>query len=165
VFVVGYPGSGGNAGEPSETSFVEASKLAYDHLRNAGVASDDIVIYGESIGSGIAVQLAAQVPARALVLEAPMSSAIDVAREHYPILLASFLMKDSFPSVDYIDRIDMPLLVIHGEQDAIIPIHLSRRLLDRAVAPKTLVVVEGAGHNNLSSYAVDGIASEFIESL
>lgn len=90
----------GNAGEPSEPGFHEAAQLAYDHLKSSGVNSEDIVIYGESIGSGVAVQLAARVEAKALVLKAPVSSATDVARVHYP------------------------LLVIHGEKDTIIPLQL-----------------------------------------
>ena len=165
VFILGYPGYGGNAGEPTEPGFHEAAQLAYDYLRSSGVKAQDIVIYGESIGSGVAVQLAARVDAKALVLEAPMSSATDVARVHYPLLVASFFLRDSFQSVDYIDRIDMPLLVIHGEQDKIIPLPLGQKLVEHAVEPKELVVIEGAGHNNLSQYATGSIAREFIESL
>jgi hypothetical protein len=165
VFVLGYPGYGGNAGEPSEPGFHEASQLAYDYLRASGFEADDIVIYGESIGSGVAVQLAARVDAKGLILEAPMSSAVAVAREHYALLVATFFLRDSYRSEDYIDRIDMPLLVIHGEKDAIIPLGLGRELVERAVEPKKLVVIEGAGHNNLSEYSAGRIAREFIESL
>ena len=165
VFVLGYPGFGGNAGQPSESGFHEASQMAYDYLRASGIESDDIVIYGESIGSGVAVQLAARVHAKGLILEAPMSSAVDVARVHYPMLLASFFLRDSYQSVDHIERIDMPLLVIHGEKDAIIPIQLGQKLVDRALEPKMLVVIEGAGHNNLSEYSTNRVAREFIESL
>ena len=165
VFVLGYPGYGGNAGEPSEPAFHEASQLAYDYLRASGIEADDIVIYGESIGSGVAVQLAARVDAKGLILEAPMSSAVAVAREHYALLVATFFLRDSYRSEDYIDHIDMPLLVIHGEKDAIIPLGLGRELVERAVEPKELVVIEGAGHNNLSEYSTGGIARAFIESL
>jgi len=165
VFILGYPGYGGNAGEPSEQAFHEAAQLAYDYLRTSGVEAQDIVIYGESIGSGVAVQLAARVDAKALVLEAPMSSATDVARVHYPLLVASFFLRDSFQSVEHIRRIDMPLLVIHGEKDTIIPLQLGEKLVEHAVEPKKLVVIEGAGHNNLSQYATGRIAREFIESL
>ena len=94
-----------------------------------------------------------------------LSSATDVARVHYPLLVASFFLRDSFQSVDYIDRIDMPLLVMHGEQDKIIPLPLGQKLVEHAVEPKELVVIEGAGHNNLSQYATGSIAREFIESL
>ena len=165
VFILGYPGYGGNAGEPSEPGFHEAAQLAYDYLRTSGVESQDIVIYGESIGSGVAVQLAARVDAKALVLEAPMSSATDVARVHYPLLVASFFLRDSFQSVEHIGRIDMPLLVIHGEKDRIIPLELGQKLVEHAAEPKKLVVIERAGHNNLSQYATGSIARDFVESL
>lgn len=165
VFVLGYPGYGGNAGEPSEPGLHEAAQLAYDYLRESGIDFGDIVIYGESIGSGVAVQLAARVDAKGLVLEAPMSSAVAVAREHYPLLVAAFFLRDSYRSEDYIERIDMPLLVIHGKMDAIIPLRLGQELVDRATEPKKLVVIEGAGHNNLSDYSTRRIVREFIESL
>lgn len=165
VFVLGYPGYGGNPGEPSESGFREASQQAYDYLRASGIEPSDIVIYGESIGSGVAVQLAAKVPAKGLVLEAPMSSAIDVAREHYPLLLAGFILRDSYRSVEYIGKIDMPLLVIHGDKDVVIPLHLGEKLIARALEPKTLIVIEGAGHNNLSSYSTSSIVGDFIDTL
>ena len=165
VFMLGYPGYGGSDGRPSEQAFVEGARLAYQFLRDKGLEPDDIVIFGESIGSSVAVQLAATVDAKGLVLEAPMSSAVDVAREHYPWLLAAFLMRDSYRSIDYIERIDMPMLVIHGEEDRIIPMKLGQRLFDRAREPKKFVGIPGAGHNDLHLYSTDAIAAEFIDAL
>lgn len=165
VFVLGYPGYGGNDGNPSESSFREGSLLSYEYLRSSGVASGDIVIYGESIGSGVAVQLAASVNARGLILEAPMSSTIDVAREHYPFLLIRLLLKDTFKSIDYIEHIDMPLLVMHGDSDQVIPIKFGRKLFEKAREPKTFIELKGAGHNDLQLHSVDNLAREFIDSL
>ena len=165
AFVLGYPGYGGSGGKPTEASMIEAAQLAYDYMIDAGINANDIIIWGESIGTGVAVQLAANVEAKALILEAPMSSAVDVAAEHYPIMLARYFMKDKFMSVDHIDEIGMPLLVMHGDRDRIIPVELGRKLVESAVEPKTLVVLEGAGHNNLYQYSTNRIAREFIESL
>ena len=165
VFMLGYPGYGGSDGRPSERAFLEGAQIAYQHLRDEGIEPDDIIIYGESIGGGVAVQLASKVGAKGLVLEAPMSSAADVAQEHYPWLLAGLLIKDAYPSIDYIDRIDMPLLVMHGEEDRIIPIGLGRRLFEEALDPKTFVNIPGAGHNDLHLYSTDEIAGEFIDAL
>ena len=165
MFVLGYPGYGGSDGRPSERAFLEAARDAYEYLLGEGLGSDDIVIYGESIGSGVAVRLAAEVGAKGLVLEAPLSSAVDVAREHYPWLLAGLLMKDTYRSVDHIDRIDMPLLVVHGENDRIIPIELGLRLFERAQYPKSFVRIPGAGHNDLYLHATDEIAGDFIKAL
>jgi len=163
--MLGYPGYGGNAGEPSELSFGNASKLAYQYLLSAGVQADDIVIYGESIGSGVAVPLAANVAAKGLILEAPFSSAVDAARHHYPFFLVGLLLKDSYESVDHIAAIGMPLLVMHGSEDRIIPVELGRKLYERARLPKTFVELEGAGHNDLQMLSVDQIAREFIEDI
>ena len=165
VFMLGYPGYGGNDGNPSEESFREASLLSYEYLRDIGIDPDDIVIYGESIGSGVAVQLAATVQAKALILEAPMSSAIDVAREHYPYLLVTLLLRDRFQSIDYVDGIGMPLLVMHGDSDAIIPIRSGQKLFNQASEPKTFVSLKGAGHNDLQLFSVAEVAREFIDSL
>ena len=94
-----------------------------------------------------------------------MASAVAVAREHYPRLLTPFILKDKYLSIDFIDRIDMPLLVIHGGRDAIIPPRMGQELVDRAAEPKKLVVIEGAGHNDLNMFAAGSIARDFIESL
>ena len=165
VFVLGYPGYGGNDGEPSEASFLEGALLSYQYLRSQGLAADDIVIYGESIGTGVAVQIAAQVDAKGLILQAPLSSAADVARKHYPYLLADLLIKDSFKSTDHIERIEMPLLVLHGDLDQIIPIELGEKLFQKAREPKSFVTIPGAKHNNLHLYSIDTIARDFIESI
>ncbi len=165
IFMLGYPGYGGSDGRPSERAFLEGATLAYEYLQGQGLESDDIVIYGESIGSSIAIQLAASVGAKGLVLEAPMSSAADVARVHYPWLLAGLLIKDSYRSIDHIDKIDMPMLVMHGENDRIIPIELGRKLFDAALDPKTFVGLPGAGHNDLYLHSTDEIAADFINQL
>lgn len=165
MFMLGYPGYGGSDGRPSEHAFLDAARLAYEYLRGEGLEPDDIVIYGESIGSGVAVQLAATVGAKGLVLEAPMSSAVDVAREHYPWLLVGLLMKDTYRSVDHIDRIDMPVLVMHGENDSIVPIKYGQMLFEQAPDPKTFVPIPDAGHNDLHLHPTDDIAADFINAL
>ena len=165
VFVLGYPGYGGNAGAPSEVAFLEAALLSYQYLRSLGLAASDIVIYGESIGSGVAVQRAAQVDAKGLVLEAPMSSIADVARAHYPYLLVDLLIKDSYKSIDHIERIGMPLLVLHGNADRIIPIEFGKRLFDKAKDPKSFITLRGASHNDLHLFSTDKLAQGFVESI
>ncbi len=165
IFMLGYPGYGGSEGRPSEQAFLEGANLAYQYLRNEGLEPEDIIIYGESIGSGVAVQLATSVGAKALVLEAPMSSAADVAREHYPWLLTGLLMKDSYRSIDYIGDIDMPMLVMHGEDDRIVPIELGEKLFEAAPDPKTFVGLPNAGHNDLYLHSTDEIAADFINRL
>ena len=163
LFMLGYPGYGGSDGRPSEASFTSAARNAYEYLIDRGVAPDDIVIYGESIGSGVAVQLAATVEARALILEAPMSSATDVAGIHYPYLPVKALIRDSWSSVEHIDKVDMPVLAIHGTRDRIIPISSGRKLIDSANEPKKFVPIEGASHNDLTMYPIVDLVRDFLE--
>ncbi len=162
VFMLGYPGYGGSEGGPSEEAFNDAAQLAYDYLQSDGVSADDIVIYGESIGTGVAVTLASRNAARALVLEAPMSSAVRVAEAHYPYLPVRLLMLDPFDSIERIDRIDMPLLIVHGDEDRIIGIENGRRLFERALQPKAFYQVRGAGHNDLSDFPILEEVEKFI---
>ena len=164
LFMLGYPGYGGSEGSPSERAFDEAAQLAYDFLRADGVAADDIVIYGESIGTGVAVTLAARNPARALVLEAPMSSATDVAAALYPYLPVRLLIRDPFESIERIGHVGMPLLIVHGDKDRIIGIEHGRRLFERASEPKVFYRVSGAGHNNLGDFPVLEEVEKFISS-
>ncbi len=165
MFMLGYPGYGGSGGSPSEAALHEAGRFAYDWLLEAGVAARDIVIYGESIGSGVGVQLAARVEAAALVLEAPMSSAADVAAEHYSFLPVRYLLRDTFESTKHVSRADMPLLIIHGDADTIIPIKYGEKLFDAANEPKQFVRLQGAGHNNLDRFDAQKIAVQFIRGL
>jgi pimeloyl-ACP methyl ester carboxylesterase len=162
LFMLGYPGYGGSGGSPSEDSFREASQLAYDYLKAQGVSANEIVVYGQSIGTGVAVQLASQNPAKALVLEAPMESALSVAKKHYPYLPVGLLLKDKFLSVDLIDKINMPLLIVHGDTDYIIGIENGQKLYASAAEPKAFFRVNGAGHNNLSQYPILEVIKEYV---
>ena len=165
LLMVGYPGYGGGGGSPSEASFIAAAQRAYQWLLSAGVSPENIVIYGESIGTGVGVQLAATVEAKALILEAPMSSIADVAAELYPFLPVRALVRDRFESQEYIADVDMPLLIIHGDADTIIPIRFGEKLFELAAEPKQFVRLNGAGHNNLSNYNTVGIAANFLEAI
>ena len=163
VFMLGYPGYGGSDGRPSEPAFVEAAKLALAHLDARGIAREDLVVYGESLGSAVAVQLCANQPIRALILESPMSSIQEIAQLHYPFLPVSLLLKDRFLSIDYIADVRAPLLVIHGSADDVIPIQSGRRLFERANEPKTFHTVEGGGHNDLFDFPVVDVINAFLD--
>ncbi len=165
VLMLGYPGYGGSEGEPSENGFAEAAQLAYDFLRDEGLSAEQVVIYGQSIGTGVAVTLASENPAKALILEAPMMSAKAVAQQHYPYLPVSLMLKDPFLSMDRIDKIGMPLLIIHGDQDQIIPVAHGRALYEKAVTPKTFHPMQGAGHNDLSAFPVLKVTEEYLLTL
>jgi uncharacterized protein len=149
VFLTGYRGYGGNPGSPTETGLFRDGRAVLDTLAGRDVEGEDIVLFGESLGSGVAVRMAAERPVGAVVLIAPFTSAVDVAARHYPIFPVRLLMKDRFDNIDHIADIDAPLLIIQGDNDTIIDPAQGRRLYDAAREPKTIVTIPGAGHNDI----------------
>ena len=163
VFLLGYPGYGGNAGDPSEANFVAAAGLAYDFLQQQHVSAANLVIYGTSLGSAVAVQLSAREDAAALILEAPMSSVRDIAASLYPIFPVSLLLRDPFLSREHIQQVDERLLIIHGDADRVIPLASGRRLFDAANDPKEMHVIAGGGHNDLLNHGLHTLVQDFLE--
>jgi uncharacterized protein len=164
VFGLNYRGYGGSSGSPSETGLIADALTAIDHLESLGVDRTRLVYFGESLGSGVAVQAAVARPPRAVVLEAPFSSAADVAARVYWWLPARLLMKDRFDSLAVVGKVEAPLAVIHGDRDDIVPIDLGRRLLAAANDPKRLFLLAGKGHNTPLEPSVWDEVVEFLES-
>jgi hypothetical protein len=150
VLLFDYRGYGGNPGTPSEAGLILDARAARASLAaRPGVAADRIVYFGESLGSGVAVALAAEYPPAALVLRSPFTSLVDVARVHYPFLPVRLLLRDRFRSDRHIGRVRSPLLVIAGDRDSIIPYTQSRRLFEMAPQDaKRFVSITGADHND-----------------
>ena len=121
---------------------------------------NQIVLYGESLGTGVATALAQRQDVSALILEAPFTSIADVAQHHYFYLPARYLVKDRFDSGQRIRRLKAPLLIIHGERDRIVPWKFGRALFDLAPEPKSFISMPIASHNNLYEF---GTAAEVIE--
>ena len=163
VFLLGYPGYGKSEGSPSEKGLVKAAKRGYEYLIGSGYSPHKIVLYGESLGTAVAVQLAASVDAKALILEAPMASVLEIASNQYPYLPVKYLLKDSFLSIDYIQLLSAPLLIIHGDQDKSIPIASGKRLYKAARSKKYFHTVIGGGHNNLYDFGIEELIQQFIE--
>ncbi len=150
LLAVAYEGYSGSTGHPTEAGLHRDGEAAYAWLAQR-VAAKDIVIEGYSLGTGVAVPLAAGHPVRALVLEAPYTSTVDVGAARMPFLPVRLLMWDRFQSRDWIGRVHAPLLVVHGDQDTTIPIRFGRGLFALASPPKTFVEVPGGTHENLMS--------------
>lgn len=158
---VSYRGFGGSSGSPSEAGLITDAVTVHDWLTSEGAAPKDIMLLGESLGTGVAVQLAALRQVGAVALEAPFTSAADVAARVYWWLPVRLLMKDQFRSVDYIKRVKAPLLIIHGEQDTLVPAELGKQLFALANEPKELVLVPGFGHEVLFEEATWAKEAEF----
>ena len=163
VAFLSWRGYGGSTGSPSEAGLLTDAKAAYDHLRAQGLPPDHIVLVGESLGTGPAVQLAAANPVGAVVLEAPYSAAVDIARTAYPWLPVGLLMKDQFRSREHIAAVRAPILILHGEADRVIPPGFGRRLFDAARDPKTFLSLGPVGHEALFDPATWAAGADFID--
>jgi len=117
VLAAGYPGYGGNPGSPSEEAFYLSAQSQYDWIITQGYKPEQIVIVGQSLGTGVATWLAANNKAAGLILEAAYTGMDDMAQNQFPYLPAKLLIKDRYRSLDRIDQIDMPFSWIHGTDD------------------------------------------------
>lgn len=139
----GYPGSTGSI---SEAGLHRDAEAAYRYLQTQGLPSNKLVIMGESLGTGVAVALAAAHPPAALVLDSPYSSVADVAAAKFWMFPVRLMLWDQFRSDLLIGKITAPVLMIHGSADGIIPLLFAEKLYSLARDPKQFVRVEGAGH-------------------
>lgn len=160
-----YRGYGGNPGSPSETGLLEDGRAAYAFLRSQGIPDSGIVLYGESLGTGVAVQLAAEHPVKAMMLRSPYTSIAEVAAIQLPYLGARWLVRDRFDSLAKIGRNKAPLFVFHGDADSLIPIALGRQLFDAAADPKTWLTVPGTGHNDVQTPEAERAMLDFLAAL
>lgn len=143
-----YRGYSGSTGHPSERGLHIDGRAGYDWLTAHGYEPRDIVIHGFSLGSGVATRLAAERPARALILEAPFTGVDDVAAAKFSPL-ARFVITDSFRSRDYIGDVHMPVLIVHGDRDTVVPFEQGERLFELANEPKQFVRMPGSDHATL----------------
>ena len=141
LLLVGYRGYGGNPGTPTEENLIKDGEAGLRFLESTGVITDQVVLYGESLGTGVATALAQRKAVSALILEAPFTSIADVAQHHYFYLPARYLIKDRFDSGERIKRSKAPLLIIHGEKDRVVPWKFGRALFDLAPEPKSFLSI------------------------
>jgi uncharacterized protein len=164
LVALSYRGYAGSTGHPSEQGLLMDAAAAYA-FATARYRSDQIVVWGFSLGTGVAVALAADHPIGKLILEAPYTSTADVAST-LPMMRAvpvRWLMRDQFASDRRIARVTVPLLVMHGDRDPVIPIALGERLFALAHEPKQFVRFSEGGHENLDTYGVLDVAHRFID--
>ena len=158
LFIFDYQGYGRSSGVPSEAATRADARAALAYLRaRPELDPRGIAYYGESLGSAVAVDLAADEPPLALVLNAPFASIRDMARHHYGLLGPLLgLVRTRYDSAARIGEVRAPLLVVHGERDVVVPVEQGRRLFDAANQPKRLLTVPRAGHNDLVGVAGAG---------
>jgi len=161
-FIYAYRSYAGSSGHPSEKALNSDARLAYDHLLKQGVEPENIVLFGESLGTSLAIQLAASVKAGAVILESPFTSAVNVGALRYPFLPVRVLMKDPYHSDQYIGKVAAPVLVIHGGRDGIVPLNMGKKIFELANEPKEFILLSLAGHNNHDQFGLMAKVQAFI---
>ncbi|HEX5775919.1 MAG TPA: alpha/beta hydrolase [Caulobacteraceae bacterium] len=158
---IGYRGYAGSTGHPTEAGLHEDARTAYRWLA-ARYPPERIVVHGYSLGSGVAVRLAAEKPVRAVVLETPFTSAADVAAWRAPLLPMRLLMRDRFESSRWIGQVKAPILIVHGDRDSVIPFAMGEKLYQLAPEPKQFVRMRGSDHNTLTRDGLYGHVWNFL---
>ena len=161
LVAVDYRGYGGSSGRPTEAGLLVDAETAYGFAA-AHYPAARIALWGESLGTGVAVALAAERPIGRLVLEAPFTSAVDLAARRYPFVPVRWLMKDQFRSDLRIAAVAAPLLVLHGARDTIVPIEYGERLFGLAREPKRFVRFAQGEHEYLDRFGALAAVETFL---
>jgi fermentation-respiration switch protein FrsA (DUF1100 family) len=148
LLAVSYRGYGGSTGGPTEEGLHLDARAAYGAAAER-FGAGRLIGYGESLGSGVVLKLAAEAPLQAVILEAPYLSAAAVAQGIYPYVPVRWLMKDQFRSDEVVGRVRSPLLVLHGERDGVVPFEQGQALFALANEPKRFVRFPAGGHEDL----------------
>ncbi len=168
TFAVGYRGYGLSSGTPSEQGFYIDAKTAYDYLVNdRRIPPSHIVVFGYSLGSAVATELATRIDAGGLILEGAFTSLPDAGGAQYPFLPTNLMMKNRFNSIDKMEHVAGPKLFLHATNDEVIPFPLGKELFEAASEPKTFLETRG-GHNTAhteDSAKFYGAITQFIESV
>jgi len=164
LIALSYRGYAGSSGQPSEHGLLLDAAATYAFAASRYEAGR-MIAWGYSLGTGVAVALAAEHPFGGLILEAPYTSITDVAAAAFPFLPVRLLLKDRFASDARIQRVTAPLLIMHGTEDATVPITFGERLFGLAHEPKRFVRLVGGRHDNLDNFGATETARQFIGGL
>lgn len=154
LFMVDYRGYGKSEGAPSEDGIYADGQGAYDYLMSRGVEPQNLIVFGRSLGSSVAVYVASNNKCAGVILESAFTNMADMARVHFPIIPGMGGFKHKFNSTDRIRSISAPILFTHGDEDELVPYDLGRRLYEAASAKKEFYTIRGAHHND--TYFVGG---------
>jgi len=161
VLIMDYRTYGKSTGKLSQQGFYDDAEYCYNYVLGL-YSEEDIVVYGRSLGTGIATYLASKHQPKQLILETPYFSILDVAKQRFPFLPVTALLRYEFRSNEFITKVKCPITMFHGTDDSIIPFSSAQKL--NSVAPKdstSFITIDGGGHNNLISYDLykEGILS------
>ena len=136
ILLISWRGFSGNEGYPTEKNLYEDAEAAIKWLNKKKVSNSQIILYGESLGTGVAVEIASKNNFNSIILESPFTSIENSAKIYYPYLPVSFLLKDRYDSISKIKKINSPILIMHGRKDDIVPFFMGKKLFEKANSPK-----------------------------
>ena len=146
VLIISWRSFSGNLGKPNETNLYGDAKKAVKWLNDKGVKTENIILYGESLGTGVAVEIGQTNKFNSIILESPYTSMIKAAKIYYPYLPVKFLLKDKYESEKKIKNIKTPILIMHGKKDDIVPFYMGKKLFEIANKPKKFLQIEEDDH-------------------
>ena len=144
--IIAWRGFSGNKGKPNEMGLYEDAESAIKWLKMKGVNEKNIILYGESLGTGVAVQVAQNKNYAGVILESPFTSMVNMGKKHYPFFPVSLLLKDKFESYKKINNISVPVLIMHGKVDKIVPYDMGKKMYELANEPKFFYSQEYGDH-------------------
>lgn len=165
VLLLGYRGYGGNKGQPSEEGLRKDGEAALEFANREGFEASNIILYGESLGTGVVVDLGTLTKFKGIVLEAPYTSIEALAKKRYWFIPVRFLLKDKFDSISKVSQLTSPTLVLHGDSDRVINMDYGKQLYDAIPQPKNFAAFPGGGHSNLFDFGAGTEIVSFINSL
>jgi len=144
--IIAWRGFNGNKGKPSEIGLYEDAKSSIRWLKMKGIDEKNIILYGESLGAGVAVEIAQNKNYGGVILESPFTSMVNMGKKYYPFFPVRFLLKDKFESHRKIKKVSVPVLVLHGKKDKIVPFAMGKKMYEMANEPKFFYVQEYGDH-------------------
>ena len=144
--IVAYRGFSGNKGKPSEVGLYEDAQSILKWLIKQKITEDQIIIYGESLGTGVTIEVAQNKKFAGIILESPFTSMVDAGKFYYPYLPVSLLLKDRYETIKKLENINSPILIMHGKKDKIVPFHMGKKVFEKANEPKFSYFPENDDH-------------------
>ena len=162
VLLVSWRGYSGNKGKPTEVNlYTDAESIIKWIDKEDFNKNTDIVLYGESLGTGVVVEMATRYAFKSIILEAPFTSIVDIAQKRYKIFPAKYLVLDKFDNFSKIKKIFSPIFIISGKKDEVVPHSHSKKLYNEANNPKDCLFIDEAMHNNLYDFGIEKKIIEF----
>jgi fermentation-respiration switch protein FrsA (DUF1100 family) len=163
--IIAWRGYSGSSGKPSEFGLYQDAKSALNWLNSKGITDDKIVLYGESLGTSVAIEVGQNRNFAGIILEAPFTSMIDIGKKHYPFFPVKLLLKDKYVSKNKIKNIKCPILIMHGKADTIVPFYMGKKMYELANEPKYSYFSEYDDHMIEYNEKLLNVLQKFIDSL